>query len=160
MSEFRQKAGIPLILAGKLVIWGEIEAVRAMDETIRIDESEVLRVEELIAHPWGKTSFSSALGPGLITGASDDDPSGIGTYSSVGAKFGLAILWMAAWLLPIMLAVQEVSPASALSTNKGLAGFAGTLQEKIVMLAVLLLIIANVVNIGADIGAMAASLKC
>jgi NRAMP (natural resistance-associated macrophage protein)-like metal ion transporter len=161
ISEFRRKAGIPLILARKLVIWGEIETIRVMDGTIRIAESELLKVKELIAHPWKKTLlYIKALGPGLITGASDDDPSGIGTYSSVGAKFGLAILWMAAWLLPIMLAVQEVCARIGIVTNKGLAGvLLEHYRKRIVMLAVLLLIVANVVNIGADIGAMAASLE-
>jgi NRAMP (natural resistance-associated macrophage protein)-like metal ion transporter len=161
ISEFRRKVGIPLILARKLVIWGEIETIRVMDGTIRIAESELPKVKELIAHPWRKTLlYIKALGPGLITGASDDDPSGIGTYSSVGAKFGLAILWMAAWLLPIMLAVQEVCARIGIVTNKGLAGvLLEHYRKRIVMLAVLLLIIANVVNIGADIGAMAASLE-
>jgi len=148
-------------LARKLVIWGEIKTIRVMDGTIRIAESELLKVKELIAHPWRKTLlYIKALGPGLITGASDDDPSGIGTYSSVGAKFGLAILWMAAWLLPIMLAVQEVCARIGIVTNKGLAGvLLEHYRKRIVMPAVLLLIIANVVNIGADIGAMAASLE-
>lgn len=151
--------GIPLILAKKLVIWGEVEAVKAVDGTIHVTEQEVIAAKELIKNPWKKARlFLRALGPGLITGASDDDPSGIGTYSSVGAKFGFGIIWMAAWLLPIMLAVQEVCARIGIVTNKGLAG---VLQEhyrkKIVGLAVLLLIIANVANIGADLGAMAAS---
>lgn len=159
LSEFRHELGIPLILAKKLVVWGEVEAEKAIDGSLRIAASEVAVARELIANPWKKTSlFVKALGPGLITGASDDDPGGIGTYSSVGAKFGFAILWMAAWLLPIMLAVQEVCARIGIVTNKGLAG---VLQEhyrkKIVGVVVLLLIIANIANIGADLGAMAAS---
>jgi NRAMP (natural resistance-associated macrophage protein)-like metal ion transporter len=159
LSEFRHELGIPLILAKKLVMWGEVEAVKAIDGSLRIASSEVAIARELIANPWKKTRlFIKALGPGLITGASDDDPGGIGTYSSVGAKFGFSILWMAAWLLPIMLAVQEVCARIGIVTNKGLAG---VLQEhyrkKIVGVAVLLLIIANIANIGADLGAMASS---
>ncbi|MDZ4385188.1 MAG: divalent metal cation transporter, partial [Candidatus Moranbacteria bacterium] len=97
---------------------------------------------------------------GLITGASDDDPSGIGTYSSVGAKFGLGILWMAAWLLPMMMAIQEVCARIGIVTNRGLAGVLQKhYKKKVVGVAVVLLIIANVINIGADLGAMAASLQ-
>ena len=101
------------------------------------------------------------LGPGVITGASDDDPSGIGTYSSVGAMFGFAILWTAAWLLPIMLAIQEVCARIGIVANHGLANvLAKTLWKKNSPGDRRFLIIANVVNIGADLGAMAASLKC
>jgi NRAMP (natural resistance-associated macrophage protein)-like metal ion transporter len=159
LSEFRHELGIPLILAKKLVIWGEVEAVKAIDGTIHITEQEVIAAKELMKNPWQKTRlFVRALGPGLITGASDDDPGGIGTYSSVGAKFGFSILWMAAWLLPIMLAVQEICARIGIVTNKGLAGVLQQhYRKKIVGLAVLLLIIANIANIGADLGAMAAS---
>ena len=80
-------------------------------------------IKELVKNPRKKVSlYFKVLGPGVITGASDDDPSGIGTYSSVGAMFGLAILWTAAWLLPLMLAVQEVCARIGIVTNKGLAG--------------------------------------
>jgi NRAMP (natural resistance-associated macrophage protein)-like metal ion transporter len=104
--------------------------------------------------------FLRTLGPGLITGASDDDPSGIGTYSSVGAKFGFGILWMAAWLLPMMLAIQEVCARIGIITNQGLAGVLEKhYRRRIVMSVVVLLLVANIVNIGADLGAMAASLK-
>jgi len=161
LSEFRHEVGIPLVLAKKLVIWGVIGAEKAVDGTLRIAASEVVKVVELFEKPWVKAYyFIRALGPGLITGASDDDPSGIGTYSSVGAKFGFGILWMAAWLLPMMLAIQEVCARIGIVTNRGLAG---VLQEhykkKVVGAAVVLLIIANVANIGADLGAMAASLQ-
>ena len=161
LSEFRREVGIPLVLAKKLVVLGEIEFVKALDGTIRIAESEILKAKELLKNPRKKFSyFVRALGPGLITGASDDDPSGIGTYSSVGAKFGLAIIWMAFWLLPIMLAVQEVCARIGVVTNKGLAGVLQKhYRRRIVLWIVMLLVIANVVNIGADLGAMAASLK-
>jgi Mn2+/Fe2+ NRAMP family transporter len=160
IGEFHEEVGVPLIIARKLIIWGEVGAIKAMDGTFRIAESEVLKTKEIIKHPYRKIRiFLRALGPGLITGASDDDPSGIGTYSSVGAKFGFAIIWMAAWLLPIMLAVQEACARIGVVTNKGLAGVIGKhYSKKTVIIIVGLLIIANVVNIGADLGAMAASL--
>ncbi len=161
LSEFRREAGIPLVLAKKMIIWGEVETVRFIDGTLRITEAEVQRVRNLFRSPREKVRyFFRALGPGLITGASDDDPSGIGTYSSVGAQFGLAIIWTAAWLLPMMLAIQEVCARIGIVTNKGLAGVLQKhYRKKIVLGIVALLVVANVANIGADIGAMAASAR-
>jgi Mn2+/Fe2+ NRAMP family transporter len=161
ISEFRHEVGIPLIVAKKLLLWGEVEAEKAVDGTFHIAESEVFKIKEDLKNPRKKIKyFIRALGPGLITGASDDDPSGIGTYSSVGAKFGLAIIWMAAWLLPMMLAIQEVCARIGIVTNHGLAGVLQKhYRKKIVYVIVLLLIIANIVNIGADLGAMSASLQ-
>ena len=105
LSEFRRAAGIPLFLAHKLIVWGLISAVKMADGTYRVAETEVASTKEFLKNPWRKTKlFIKALGPGLITGAADDDPSGIGTYSSVGAKFGLGLLWAAFWLLPFMMA--------------------------------------------------------
>ena len=160
LSEARRELGIPLVLAKKLVIWGEMEAQRGLDGTIRITEAELNIAKKLLDSPKKKAVyFFKALGPGLITGASDDDPSGIGTYSSVGAKFGFAIIWMAAWLLPVMLAVQEACARIGIVTNRGLAGvLTRHYRKKIVIVIVFLLVVANVINIGADIGAMAASL--
>ena len=161
LSEFRREVGISLVLAKKLLIWGEVEAEKAVDGTFHIAESEVLKIKEDLKNPRKKIKyFIRAMGPGLITGASDDDPSGIGTYSSVGAKFGLAILWMAAWLLPMMLAIQEVCARIGIVTNHGLAGVLQKhYRKKIVYAIVLLLIVANIINIGADLGAMSASLQ-
>ena len=96
LSEFRHKAGIPLVWARHLVLRGEVQAIRAKDGSIRIAAAEAERIKEFVKHPWSKAAlFLKTLGPGLITGASDDDPSGIGTYSAVGAHFGFSILWMA-----------------------------------------------------------------
>lgn len=160
LSQFRHELGIPLILAKKLIIWGEVESVRAMDGTLRVATSEIAVAKKLVESPIQKAKlFLKALGPGIITGASDDDPSGIGTYSAVGATFGLSILWMAVWLLPIMTAIQEACARIGVVTNKGLAGVIKThYSRKILLGAVTLLIIANVVNIGADLGAMAAAI--
>lgn len=160
LEELHHELGLPLIVVKKLLILGEIGAIRFIDGTIQIAEVELIRVKSLLLDPWKKGYlFVRALGPGLITGVSDDDPSGIGTYSSVGAQFGLALLWMAAWLLPIMLAVQEVCGRIGLVTNKGLAQVMKEhYSKKIIIPIVILLIIANIANIGADLGAMAASL--
>lgn len=161
ISEFRHLVGLPLVVVKKLVIRGEIKASRTPEGKIKIHQSEIEKIEEKLKNPRKKFKiFLKTLGPGVITGASDDDPSGIGTYSSVGAKFGLSIIWMAFWLLPMMLAVQEVCARIGIVTNRGLAGVLERhYKKRVVMVAVILLIIANVVNIGADLGAMAASLE-
>jgi Mn2+/Fe2+ NRAMP family transporter len=97
------------------------------------------------------------LGPGLITGASDDDPSGIGTYAQVGSQFGYGLLWTALLTFPLMTAVQELCARIALQTGVGLGI---SLRRKfpawLVGLAVLGLLVANTFNVGADLGAVAA----
>lgn len=97
------------------------------------------------------------LGPGLITGAADDDPSGVATYSTAGAAFGFALLWTAPFTLPLMVAVQLMCARIGMVTGRGLAG---VLREHyprpLLWLACALLLVANTVNIGADLGAMAA----
>ena len=100
----------------------------------------------------------SILGPGFITGASDDDPSGIATYSQTGAIFGFAQAWTALFSFPLMAAVQEMCGRIGLVSGKGLAGVIRLhYPKKILYPAVFLLLFANTVNIGADLGAMAAS---
>jgi NRAMP (natural resistance-associated macrophage protein)-like metal ion transporter len=98
------------------------------------------------------------IGPGFITGASDDDPSGIATYSQTGAMFGYAQLWLAPFCYPFMVAIQEMCGRIGMVTGKGLSGVLREHYPKwTVYIATSLLIIANTVNIGADLGAMAAS---
>jgi NRAMP (natural resistance-associated macrophage protein)-like metal ion transporter len=100
------------------------------------------------------------LGPGLITGAADDDPSGIGTYSQAGAAFGTGLLWMALYMLPLMIAVQEMCGRIGLVTGKGIASIVKThYSRRALRLSVALLLLANTINIGADLGAMAASTR-
>ncbi len=100
------------------------------------------------------------LGPGIITGAADDDPSGIATYSQTGAQFGFAQLWLALYSLPFMLAVQEGCARIGAVTGHGLASvIEHKYGRKIVLPLVLLLLVANTINIGADLGAMAASIQ-
>ena len=116
--------------------------------------------------PFRKFRFESipntlkSLGPGLITGASDDDPSGIATYSQAGAKFGLGMLWMALYLLPMITVIQEMCARIGLLTGNGLSALIkNKYSTRIVYPISSLLIIANTINIGADIGAMSASIK-
>jgi NRAMP (natural resistance-associated macrophage protein)-like metal ion transporter len=106
-----------------------------------------------------KTALKT-LGPGLVTGASDDDPSGIATYSQAGASFGLGMLWMALSQYPLMTIVQEMCARVGLVTGSGLASVIKKKYSKIVVLPIAsLLLIANTINIGADIGAMGASVS-
>ncbi|MFA5954031.1 MAG: divalent metal cation transporter [Patescibacteria group bacterium] len=104
--------------------------------------------------------FFKRLGPGFITGASDDDPSGIATYAQTGAQFGYGQLWTAFFSTPFMVAMQEMSGRIGLVTGKGLAGVLREhFSRPLLYGSVVLLLIANVINIGADLGAMAASIK-
>jgi len=97
-----------------------------------------------------------SLGPGFITGAADDDPSGIGTYAQTGAAFGYAQLWFALFVTPFMIAVQEMCGRIGLVTGKGLSGIIRKHYSPLLLTAtVFLLFAANTVNIGADLGAMA-----
>lgn len=105
-------------------------------------------------------SLFKTLGPGVITGASDDDPSGIATYSQAGAQFGLGTLWFALFQYPMMVVVQEMCARIGLVTGSGLAGvIKRKYSKKSVYSITSLLLIANTINISADIGAMAASIR-
>ena len=100
------------------------------------------------------------LGPGLITGASDDDPSGIATYSQAGAQFGYNLGWTLLFSWPLMCAIQEISARVGRVTGRGIAGnLKQHYAAPILYSLVSLLLVANVINLGADLGAMAAALK-
>ena len=100
------------------------------------------------------------LGPGIVTGAADDDPSGIGTYSQAGAQAGFGLLWTAPWLLPLAFATQEACARLALVTGKGLAAIIRERMPRwVLVIAVLLVAIANTVNIAADLASMTADLS-
>ncbi|MCI0479098.1 divalent metal cation transporter [Candidatus Uhrbacteria bacterium] len=96
------------------------------------------------------------IGPGFITGAADDDPSGIATYSQTGARFGYGHLWTPIFTFPLMTAVQEMCGRIGMVTGRGIAGILrARFPSTTVTLLVALLFLANAVNIGADLGAMA-----
>jgi NRAMP (natural resistance-associated macrophage protein)-like metal ion transporter len=100
------------------------------------------------------------LGPGLITGASDDDPSGIATYSQAGARFGFDMAWTMLFSWPLMCAIQEISARIGRVTGRGIAGNLRQHYPRSVLAGlVLLLLVANTINLGADLGAMAAALQ-
>ena len=100
------------------------------------------------------------LGPGLITGASDDDPSGIGTYSQAGAQLGFGIGWTLLLTYPLMVAIQEISGRIGRVSGYGIAGnVCRNFPAPMVWFLIVLLFVANTINIAADLGAMADSLK-
>jgi len=100
------------------------------------------------------------LGPGLITGAADDDPSGIATYSQAGAAYGFGQLWTIVMCLPLMIAVQEACARIGSATSQGLVKVTSRIySKKILFLVVALVVIANVINIGADFAAVGASIN-
>jgi NRAMP (natural resistance-associated macrophage protein)-like metal ion transporter len=100
------------------------------------------------------------MGPGLITGASDDDPSGIATYSQVGAQFGYGLAWTLLFSYPLMCAIQEISARIGRVTGAGIAGNLRKYYPVWLLNGIVgLLILANTINIGADLGAMGAALK-
>src|SRR5258706_5208629 len=100
------------------------------------------------------------LGPGLITGASDDDPSGLATFPQVGAKFGYAMTWLLLFSYPLMAAIQEISARIGRVTGHGIAGNIRAHYSPALLRAIVaLLVIANVINLGADLGAMAEAMR-
>ena len=110
---------------------------------------------------WNKArGLLRRVGPGFVTGVADDDPSGIATYSIAGAQYGYRMSWMTLFLIPSMVAVQEMCGRIGLVTGEGLAGAIKRHRSRGMMwFAVGLLAVANTINIGADLGIMAASLQ-
>jgi NRAMP (natural resistance-associated macrophage protein)-like metal ion transporter len=105
-------------------------------------------------------SFFKRLGPGVIAGAADDDPSGIATYSQAGAQAGFGLLWTVVLTLPMMVAVQSISARIGRVTGRGLAAnMVDVFPRPAVGVLVLLLFVANTINIGADLSAMGAAVK-
>jgi NRAMP (natural resistance-associated macrophage protein)-like metal ion transporter len=134
------------------------------DEQLRDAEHKAEDLIQGIFHKRSKKKgfgrFLRILGPGVITGAADDDPSGIATYSQAGAQFGFQTPWTLLVSFPLMVAVQEACMRIGAVTGKGLAAIVReNYSRKILYPVVLLVVLANTFNIGSDIGAMAASTR-
>lgn len=112
-------------------------------------------------HHYGKFNrFIRVLGPGVVTGAADDDPSGIATYSQAGAVYGYGLLWLFPIMFPLLLAVQESCARIGAVTGDGLAAILKKhYSRKVLYAAVALVVVANTVNIGSDLAAMAATIQ-
>ena len=110
-------------------------------------------------HRAKRRSLFDVLGPGLVTGAADDDPSGIGTYSQAGAQFGYGMAWTMFFGYPLLVSIQAICAQIGATTGKGIArNLRQHYPRSLLQAVVLLLLIANVINLGADLGAMAAAL--
>ncbi len=106
-----------------------------------------------------KRSVGEVLGPGLVTGAADDDPSGIGTYSQVGAQFGFGLAWTMFFGFPLLASIQAICARIGATTGRGIAqNLRQHYPPAVLRVVVVLLLIANVINLGADLGAMGAAL--
>ena len=122
-----------------------IEAERKIEKNIK-NQKPVKKVRE----------YWKILGPGLTTGAADDDPSGIATYSQIGASRGLGLIWISLFSLPLMALVHEISARIGLATGRGLAAnIRRHFSRRVLYVSAFLLIVANVFNLGANLGAMA-----
>jgi len=130
---------------------------RTLESTI--EETQIIEKEIGKQKPVKEAkNYWNTLGPGLITGAVDDDPSGIGTYSQVGSKFGFAYLWLSAFTFPLMSVIQEMCARIGIVTGRGLAAnIKHHFPKWVILVASLLLFGANTFNLGADLGAMAKS---
>ncbi|MGA2952769.1 MAG: divalent metal cation transporter [Caulobacteraceae bacterium] len=127
-----------------------------MAETDLTAEADVSALDA----PGARRGILQILGPGLITGASDDDPSGIATYSQAGAQFGYALGWTLFFSWPLMCAIQEISARIGRVSGRGIAGnLRQHYPPAVVIFMVGLLVVANTINLGADVGAMGAALN-
>src|SRR6476660_553137 len=127
---------------------------------LRHDLKEAGKQADKEVAPRRTRRFFSELGPGLITGAADDDPSGIGTYSMAGASLGFATLWTAILTFPLMSAIQFLCAKIGMVSGMGLAGVLRKHYPRAVLYpAIAGLIVANTINVGTDIGAMAAAMN-
>src|SRR3954471_4315448 len=101
--------------------------------------------------PRRRTSLLRTLGPGLVTGADDDDPSGIATYSQVGAQFGCGLTWLMLFSYPLMAVTQAISARKGCVTGRGIAQNLRRHYPRSLLRGVVLLLLANVANLGADL---------
>jgi NRAMP (natural resistance-associated macrophage protein)-like metal ion transporter len=131
--------------------------IEAIKTTVEVEKEGLKVVGKAAQFPVKKArEFWHKLGPGLTTGAADDDPSGIATYSQQGAKYGFQLLWLAPLTFPLMAVVQEICARIGLATGRGLAANIKKHFPRWVLLTTAgLLLVANSFNIGADLGAMA-----
>lgn len=135
------------MLHGILCVMIETSSAQTLEQTLKKEKQQN-----------GVQRFFKLLGPGIITGAADDDPSGIATYSQTGAQFGFGQLWTSLYLLPVLFFIQEACGRIGAVTGKGLARIIKDHYTKKVLYAmVFLVVVANTINIGADIGAIAAA---
>lgn len=131
---------------------------RKLSREITKTERHAINIAKHMMQRKSFSRFVRVLGPGIVTGAADDDPSGIATYSQAGATYGFGFLWVFPFIYPLLLAVQESCSRIGAVTGKGLAAvIKENYNRKLLYMSVLLVVVANTINIGADLGAMAAT---
>lgn len=129
-----------------------------VERTLLRSERRAASFAKSMLHYKRFSRFMRILGPGVVTGAADDDPSGIATYSQAGSMFGFGLLWAFPLMYPLLMAVQESCARIGAVTGKGLAAvIKDHYSRKLLYASVALVVIANTINIGADLGAMAAT---
>ncbi|HUD03537.1 MAG TPA: Nramp family divalent metal transporter [Patescibacteria group bacterium] len=129
-------------------------------KSLKLSEKRSLAIAKSILNYKSYSRFQRMLGPGIVTGAADDDPSGIITYSQTGAVYGYSLLWTALFMYPMLLYVQEACSRIGAVTGKGLAAvLRDNYSRKLLYFAVSLVLFANVINIGADISAIASTTR-
>lgn len=131
---------------------------RKFNRDVTKAEHHARNITKRMIHRKSFSRFVRVLGPGVVTGAADDDPSGIATYSQAGAAYGFGFLWVFPLMYPMLLAVQESCSRIGAVTGKGLAAvIKQNYSKKLLYMSVFLVVIANTLNIGSDLGAMAAT---
>lgn len=131
---------------------------RQLNRKINKAERQAVAATKVMLNRKRYNRFLKILGPGLVTGAADDDPSGIATYSQAGAGYGYGLLWAFPLMYPLLLGVQESCARIGAITGKGLAAvIKENYNKKLLYMSVALVVVANIINIGADLGAMAAT---
>jgi NRAMP (natural resistance-associated macrophage protein)-like metal ion transporter len=134
------------------------QAQKTFRKSFKKTEQQVTKLGKHILSRRRFNRFLHILGPGLVTGAADDDPSGIATYSQAGAAYGYGLLWAFPFMFPLLVAVQESCSRIGAITGKGLAAvIKENYSKKLLYMSVFLVVVANTLNIGADLGAMAAT---
>ena len=135
-----------------------IKTERKLNRKINSAEKQAVNIGKSITNHKKYSRFLRILGPGVVTGAADDDPSGIATYSQAGAVFGTSLLWLFPLMHPLLTAIQESCVRIGAITGKGLATvIKENYNKKLLTMSVILVVSANTINIGADLGAMAAT---
>ena len=125
-------------------------------ETLDLRAAQRRKEERDGRPPAGLRAFWKSLGPGIVTGAADDDPSGIATYSVAGAQYGTALLWTALFTWPLMMAVQTMCARIGMVTGQGIAGaLRHKFPRSVLLIAAIALFVANTINVGADLTGMA-----
>ena len=135
-----------------------VKTVKKIEKDIIKSEKFAVNLTKSLLNYKKYNRFLRILGPGLVTGAADDDPSGVATYSQAGAIYGFGLLWAFPLKFPLLVAVQETCAKIGAVTGHGLAAIIKDhYNKKLLAFVVSLVVIANTINIGADIGAMAAT---